>query len=152
MNRSTVSSADFDNLRSSNFRLSSTVQELRLELSYYQGETKRLENENKKMKRECAKMASLFKQWVSEQKSKLSSPLHSIVGNPEYLATMVLTDFEGCLASVRDIFTRVKHLGPIPLQPHIRRHELEQQNDFADNMRATIFRGGGSRTIHFKLS
>ena len=53
-------------LEESNARLNSTVQELRLEIAYYQGETKRLEWEKNLLKQDVGKMSALFKGWLHE--------------------------------------------------------------------------------------
>jgi hypothetical protein len=80
---------DFEDLRSSNFILNSTVEELRLEMLYYQGEVKQLEWEKKKLKQDVTKMTDLFKSWLHDlQSTNIRSALYdskflsNIVKNP----------------------------------------------------------------------
>ena len=61
-----LSSADVEHLRSTNARLDNTVQELKLEIAYYKGETKRLEWEKNMLQQDVQRMSSLFKSWIQE--------------------------------------------------------------------------------------
>lgn len=81
------SQEEFDQLRANNFRLNSLVQELRLEISYYQGETKRLEWEKNILKQDVNRMSSLFKGWLSELQQ--NSQNRNIIDDPEYLKALV---------------------------------------------------------------
>ena len=72
-------------LRQSNMRLMSTVQELRLEISYYQGEAKKNEWEKDLLKQEMKNMQSLFNSWVKEIKSSRSK---RIFDDPDLIAIM----------------------------------------------------------------
>jgi hypothetical protein len=78
------STAEF--LRGSNSRLKSTVQELRLEILYYQGETKRLEWENNVLKQDVAKMSVLFKGWLNELQC---SNTRNVLDETEYIKNLV---------------------------------------------------------------
>lgn len=73
-------------LRASNSRLKSTVQELRLEILFYQGETKRLEWENTVLKQDVAKMSALFKGWLNELQC---SNTRSVLDETEYIKNLV---------------------------------------------------------------
>jgi hypothetical protein len=73
-------------LRSSNFCLKSTVQELRLEIAYYQGEAKRLEWEKNVLKQDLGKMSALFKGWLDLLQC---SNTRSIVDETEYFKNLV---------------------------------------------------------------
>lgn len=73
-------------LRSSNFCLKSTVQELRLEIAYYQGEAKRLEWEKNVLKQDLGKMSALFKGWLDLLQC---SNNRSIVDETEYFKNLV---------------------------------------------------------------
>lgn len=82
----TLSAADSEQLRLSNARLAATVQELKLEISYYKGETKRLELEKNLLSQDVSRMSSLFKNWLTElQASNARSVINylsNIVKNP----------------------------------------------------------------------
>jgi predicted nuclease with TOPRIM domain len=75
-----------EELRSSNFRLNSIVQELRLEISFYQGETKRLEWEKNILKQDVGKMSALFKGWLHELQT---SNERSVVKDAEFFSNLV---------------------------------------------------------------
>jgi peptidoglycan hydrolase CwlO-like protein len=79
---------ELEQLRSNNFRLNSLVQELRLEIAYYQGETKRLEWEKNVLKQDVNRMSSLFKGWISELQQNTSNN-RNIIEDPEYLKALV---------------------------------------------------------------
>lgn len=77
---------EVEQLRASNFRLSSTVQELRLEICYYQGETKKLEWEKNLLKQEVSKMSAFVKKSHAEL---IQSSHRKIIDDPQYLTTLV---------------------------------------------------------------
>ena len=77
---------EIEQLRTSNFRLGSTVQELRLEISYYQGETKKLEREKNILKQDVSKMSALFKGWLAELQS---SNTRSVIEDPDFVSMLV---------------------------------------------------------------
>ena len=66
-------------------RLMSTVQELRLEISYYQGEVKRVEWEKDCLKQELNSTSSLFKSWIQDVKNTRSQ---RIFDDPNLIALM----------------------------------------------------------------
>ena len=78
--------AEAEELRSCNYRLASTVQELRLEISYYQGEKKRLECEKTLLKQDVGKMSALFKGWLNELQN---SNTRDVVEETEYFTNLV---------------------------------------------------------------
>lgn len=75
-----------EELRSCNYRLASTVQELRLEISYYQGEKKRLECEKTLLKQDVGKMSALFKGWLNEFQN---SNTRNVLEETEYFMNLV---------------------------------------------------------------
>ena len=75
-----------ERLRQSNYNLKSTVQELRLEIAYYQGEAKRLEWEKNGLKQDVGKMSALFKGWLHELQC---SNTRSIVDETDYFKNLV---------------------------------------------------------------
>jgi predicted nuclease with TOPRIM domain len=77
---------ELDELRTNNSRLNSTVQELRLEIAYYQGETKRLEWEKSLLKQDVGKMSALFKGWLNELQN---SNARSVLDDSDYFANLV---------------------------------------------------------------
>jgi hypothetical protein len=108
INRSTpIIGDELERLRSNQFRLNSLVQELRLEISYYQGETKRLEWEKNVLKCDVDRLTSLFAGWLEELQTKKAnsnipeSLKHSIdregnsigrrniIADPQYLRALV---------------------------------------------------------------
>ena len=60
---------DNEQLRVTNSRLETIVQELKLEISFYKGEAKRLEWEKEMLNQDIKRMSSLFKTWVDELQS-----------------------------------------------------------------------------------
>lgn len=60
---------DTADLQAENNRLNSTVQELKLEIAYHLGESKRLACERDSYKKDVGKMAALFKGWLLELQS-----------------------------------------------------------------------------------
>lgn len=88
-NEMTISSdalTETEELRSNNVRLNSTVQELRLEIAYYQGETKRLEWEKNLLKQDVGKMSALFKGWLNELQN---SNTRSVLDDSEFFSNLV---------------------------------------------------------------
>ena len=83
-----ISAEEIEQLRSNNFRLNSLVQELRLEINYYQGETKRLEWEKNVLKQDVNRMSTLFKGWLAELQQN-SQNNRNIIDDPEYLKALV---------------------------------------------------------------
>ena len=77
---------EIEDLRQANMRLTSTVQELRLEISYYLGEAKKNEWEKDLLKQEMKNMQALFRNWVSEIKS--SSRSKRIFDDPDLISLM----------------------------------------------------------------
>jgi predicted nucleic-acid-binding Zn-ribbon protein len=73
-------------LQAENSRLVSTVQELKLEIAYHIGETKRLLCERDSFKRDVAKMASLFKGWLIDLQS---SSKRCLLDNQEFFKNLV---------------------------------------------------------------
>ena len=73
-------------LRSNNSRLNSTVNELRLEIEYYQGETKRLEWEKNLLKQDIGKMSTLFKGWLNELQNSCT---RNVLDDSKYFSTLV---------------------------------------------------------------
>lgn len=86
MTRSSDAKADFDELRSNNSDLNTTVSELRLEIAYYQGETKRLEWEKTQLKQDVGKMSALFKGWLSELQN---SNTRSVLDDSDFFTNLV---------------------------------------------------------------
>lgn len=73
-------------LQTENARLASTVQELKLEIAYHIGETKRLLCERDSFKRDVAKMAALFKGWLIDLQS---SNKRCLLDNQEFFKNLV---------------------------------------------------------------
>ena len=73
-------------LEESNARLNSTVQELRLEIAYYQGETKRLEWEKNLLKQDVGKMSALFKGWLNELQNSYT---RNVLDDSEFFSNLV---------------------------------------------------------------
>ena len=86
MTMSSDSLLESSELRSNNTRLNSTVNELRLEIEYYQGETKRLEWEKNVLKQDIGKMSTLFKGWLHELQNTCS---RSDLDDTTYFSTLV---------------------------------------------------------------
>ena len=77
---------EVEQLRSNNFRLNSTVQEMQLEISYYKGELKRLEWEKNVLKQDVSKMSDLFRGWLTELQS---SNTRSVIDDTDYFSNLV---------------------------------------------------------------
>jgi predicted nucleic-acid-binding Zn-ribbon protein len=77
---------DAAELQTENARLASTVQELKLEIAYHIGETKRLLCERDSFKRDVAKMAALFKGWLIDLQS---SNKRCLLDNQEFFKNLV---------------------------------------------------------------
>ncbi len=75
-----------EQLRIANARLAATVQELKLEISYYKGETKRLELEKNMLNQDVSRMSGLFKNWLNELQA---SSARNIFRDPHYLNNVV---------------------------------------------------------------
>lgn len=77
-----MSNSENEQLRLSNSRLAATVEELKLEISYYKGEVKRIEWEKDLLNQDVRRMSSLFKRIVSdaEAKSAIENPLKIKLG------------------------------------------------------------------------
>ena len=86
MTMSSDSLLESSELRSNNSRLNSTVNELRLEIEYYQGETKRLEWEKTLLKQDIGKMSTLFNGWLHELQNTCS---RSVLDDSTYFSTLV---------------------------------------------------------------
>ena len=78
--------AESEELRLRNYRLASTVQELRLEISYYQGEAKRLEWEKNLLKQDVGKMSAMFKGWLNELQN---SNTRNVLNETEFFTNLV---------------------------------------------------------------
>lgn len=78
--------AETEELRLRNYRLASTVQELRLEMSYYQGEAKRLEWEKNLLKQDVGKMGAMFKGWLHELQN---SSTRSVLRETDFFTNLV---------------------------------------------------------------
>jgi predicted nuclease with TOPRIM domain len=78
--------AENERLKSENYRLNSSVQELRLEISYYQGETRRLEWEKNLLRQDVSRMSALFKGWLAELQS---SNTRSVVQDADYFSGLI---------------------------------------------------------------
>ena len=93
LNKPKTSAEEIEHLRVSHFRLNSLVQELRLEIAYYQGETKRLEWEKNVLKQDVDRLSSLFTGWLEElQVPKKPLPqrnIRSFIYDTEYLKAVV---------------------------------------------------------------
>jgi len=74
-----------DQLRQANARLEAAVQELKLEISYYKGETKRLEWEKDVLNTDVKRMSGLFKAWIDEAHRQSAS----ITNDPSKINNMV---------------------------------------------------------------
>lgn len=84
-----MSAGEIEQLREANARLSATVQELKLEISYYKGESKRLEIEKNVLSQDVTRMSGLFKNWLNELQVstarnvyKDSHYINNVVKNP----------------------------------------------------------------------
>ena len=86
MARSSAVQTDFEELRLDNSHLNTTVSELRLEIAYYQGETKRLEWEKNLLKQDVGKMSALFKGWLSELQN---SNTRSVLDDSDFFTNLV---------------------------------------------------------------
>ena len=78
--------AENERLSSLNFKLNSNIKELRCEISYYQGEVKRLEWDKNSLKQDIGKMSALLKGWLSEVKN---SSTRSILDDHDYFTSLV---------------------------------------------------------------
>jgi predicted nuclease with TOPRIM domain len=78
--------AEIESLKHSNTRLNSIVQELRLEISYYQGETKKLNWEKEALQQEVNSMSTAFKGWASELQVKKGK---RIIEDPDLMELIV---------------------------------------------------------------
>eukprot|EP00981_Chlorochromonas_danica_P001806 scaffold385_cov182-Ochromonas_danica.AAC.5 len=81
-----LSAADMEQLRIANARLAATVQELKLEIAYYKGETKRLELEKNLLNQDVSRMSTLFKNWLTELQS---SSARNVVRDSHYINNIV---------------------------------------------------------------
>ena len=86
MAKSSSVQTDFEELRLDNSHLNTTVSELRLEIAYYQGETKRLEWEKTLLKQDVSKMSALFKGWLSELQN---SNTRSVLDDSDFFTNLV---------------------------------------------------------------
>ena len=77
--------AEIERLRQANVRITSTVQELRLEITYYQGEAKKNEWEKELVKQELKNVTTLFKSWANEVRATRS---RHIFDDPDLIAYM----------------------------------------------------------------
>lgn len=78
--------AESEDLRTRNYRLSSTVHELRLEISYYQGEAKRLAWEKTLLKQDVGTMSAMFKGWLGELQN---SSTRSVLKETDFFKNLV---------------------------------------------------------------
>lgn len=76
---------ELEQLRLANSRLESTVQELKLEISYYKGEAKRLEWEKDVLHQDVKRMSTLFKTWIDEVNKEPAA----LADSPEKINMMV---------------------------------------------------------------
>lgn len=76
---------EVDQLRQANARLEAAVQELKLEISYYKGETKRLGWEKDVLNTDVKRMSGLFKSWIDEAHRQSAS----ITNDPSKINNMV---------------------------------------------------------------
>ena len=72
---------EVEQLRSSSLHLNATIQELKLEISYYQGQAKISEWEKNVLRQDVGKMTALFKGWLDELQN---SNKRSVVDDSAY--------------------------------------------------------------------
>ena len=77
---------EMEQLRSSSLHLNATIQELKLEISYYQGQAKISEWEKNVLRQDVGKMTALFKGWLDELQN---SNKRSIVDDSDYFTNLV---------------------------------------------------------------
>lgn len=80
---STKESNDTNRLRQQNARLASEMEELRLELTYYRGEVKRLDWDNQCLTKEVDKLSSIFNGWLNNNSTG------NVFDNPYHLSTII---------------------------------------------------------------
>lgn len=73
--------AEMERLKTSNSRLVATVQELQLELSFYQGEMKRLSFEKQLLSKDMQQMTELSQRWMNSFKNGQSRSLSEHCGS-----------------------------------------------------------------------
>lgn len=70
--------SEIEKLKTANAKLESTLQELKLEISYYKGEVKRLEWEKSILNQDIGRMSLQFKNWIDQlQVSSTKPPITS---------------------------------------------------------------------------
>lgn len=79
-------SNEMEQLRSSSLHLNATIQELKLEISYYQGQAKISEWEKNVLRQDVGKMTALFKGWLDELQN---SNKRSVVDDSDYFTNLV---------------------------------------------------------------
>lgn len=77
---------EMEQLRSSSLHLNATIQELKLEISYYQGQAKISEWEKNVLRQDVGKMTALFKGWLDELQN---SNKRSVVDDSDYFTNLV---------------------------------------------------------------
>ena len=80
--------AELERLRQSNAKMSSTVQELRLEIAFYQGEARRNEWEKELIKQELKNVTTVFKGWAEDVRARRPK---QIFDDPGLVSLMVGT-------------------------------------------------------------
>lgn len=78
--------SELEHLRDSNSRLSASLNELQHEISYYQGETRRLEWEKSLLKEDICRVSKLCKSWLSKFNITNS---RNLLGEGDFLKSMV---------------------------------------------------------------
>ena len=81
--KETKESVDVIRVRQQNARLTSEMDELRLELAYYKGEVKRLDWDNQCLTKEVDKLSAIFNGWLN------SNCKGNVVDNPYHLSTII---------------------------------------------------------------
>lgn len=76
---------ELEQLRLANARMEAALQELKLEISYYKGETKRLEWEKDVLHHDVQRMSGLFKTWIDE----VQNQTNCISDTPEKINMMI---------------------------------------------------------------
>jgi PAS domain-containing protein len=82
---------EIEQLVSSNCRLSSTVQELRLEIAYYKGEKRRVEWEKNALENELSRQTDQFKKWLLHQQALKPMIENRLANDGDFLQKIVRT-------------------------------------------------------------
>ena len=81
--KATKESKDCHRLKQQNARMVSEIEELRLELTYYRGEVKRLDLDNQFLTKEVDKLSSIFNGWLN------NNCRGNVADNPYHLSTII---------------------------------------------------------------